>query len=143
MNTQEISDSLEIKSLVEWFSNYADTRENKLQSQLFTEDGQVNIINNGQIPFTLNGQSEIETTFRASMAEFDSIFHMSGQQTVTFIDETHATGIAYTLVVLTKGEVVNQGGVRYEDTYEKISGKWLIKQRNSNFKWQKAIGGEE
>jgi hypothetical protein len=140
MNTQEISDRIELKQLVDLFSNYSDTKENDKQVGLFTEDGVVNIINDGKITFTLNGRKEIFNAFSSSMDAYSSVFHMSGQQTVEFIDETHATGVAYNYVVLVKTDennkvVTTNEGVRYQDKYEKVAGKWLIAERNSNFIW--------
>ncbi|CAJ1192439.1 hypothetical protein CPEBRM1_ABPJDJAI_01397 [Companilactobacillus paralimentarius] len=140
MNTQEISDRIELKQLVDLFSNYSDTKENDKQVALFTENGVVNIINNGKVSFTLNGRKEIFNAFSSSMDEYSSVFHMSGQQTVDFIDETHANGVAYNYVVLVKTNeenktVTTSEGVRYQDKYEKVGGKWLIAERNSNFIW--------
>lgn len=142
MNTQEISDRIELKQLVDLFSNYSDTKENDKQVALFTENSVVNIINDSKISFTLNGRKEILNAFSSSMDEYSSVFHMSGQQTVNFIDETHANGVAYNYVVLVKTNeenktVTTSEGVRYEDKYEKINGKWLISERNSNFIWHK------
>jgi len=139
MKLQEVSDRLELKELVDLFSNYADTKENEKQVQLFAPDGVVNIINDGQITFTLTGRSEILAAFSGSMADYQSVFHMSGQQTVEFDDDEHAHGVAYNLVVLVKivdGQTITtQEGVRYEDRYEKQQGKWLITERNSQFNW--------
>lgn len=140
MNTQEISDRLELKELVDLFSNYSDTKDNDKQVQLFKEDGKVNIINDGKITFTLNGRKEIFNAFSSSMDEYSSVFHMSGQQTVDFVDDTHANGVAYNYVVLVKTDEdgktkTTNEGVRYEDKYEKVAGKWLIAERNSNFIW--------
>lgn len=139
MTMQEMSDRLELKEVVDLFSNYADTKENDKQVQLFTPDGRVNIINNGEVTFSLAGREAILKAFSGSMADYSSVFHMSGQQTVTFTDASHATGTAYSLVVLVK-EVdghpqTSQEGVCYEDRYEKIDGHWLIAERNSNFNW--------
>jgi len=140
MNTQEIADRIELKELVDLFSNYSDTKENDKQVALFTEDGVVNIINDGKVSFTLKGRKDIFNAFSSSMDEYSSVFHMSGQQTVDFDDETHANGVEYNYVVLVKTDennkiVTTNEGVRYEDKYEKIEGKWLIKERNSNFIW--------
>lgn len=140
MNIQEIEDRLALKELVDLFSNYSDTKENDKQVELFTENGVVNIINDGQIVFTLNGRKAIFDAFSSSMDEYSAVFHMSGQQTVTFIDAEHVDGIAYNYVTLVKkneqGKTVTRTeGVRYQDKYEKIEGKWYISERNSNFIW--------
>lgn len=140
MNMQEISDRLALKEVVDLFSNYSDTKENEKQVQLFTPDGQVNINNDGQVTFTLNGHQEILKAFSSSMDAYSAVFHMSGQQTVDFIDANHATGIAYNYVTLVKmneqgQKVTTNEGVRYQDKYEKIDGQWYIAERNSNFIW--------
>lgn len=140
MELQEISDRLALKEVVDLFSNYADTKENEKQVQLFTEAGVVNIINDGKVTFTLAGRAEILKAFSGSMADYQSVFHMSGQQTVSFTDATHATGTAYNFVVLVKANAdgtttTTQEGVRYEDKYEKVADKWLIAERNSHFNW--------
>ena len=132
MNMQEISDRLALKEVVDLFSNYSDTKENEKQIQLFTPDGQVT--------FTLNGRQEILKAFSSSMDAYSAVFHMSGQQTVDFIDANHATGIAYNYVTLVKmneqgQKVTTNEGVRYQDKYEKIDGQWYIAERNSNFIW--------
>jgi len=140
MNLQEVSDRLELKELVDLFSNYSDTKENDKQVKLFTKDGKVNIINDGQITFVLRGRKEIFKAFSNSMEDYKSVFHMSGQQTIDFVDDTHANGTAYNFVVLVKENedgslTTTQEGVRYEDRYEKVNDKWLIAERNSHFNW--------
>lgn len=136
-----MTDRIELKELVDLFSNYSDTKDIGRQVELFTEDGVVNIINDGKTVFTLAGHKQIFDAFNSSMSEYSSVFHMSGQQTVEFIDDSHANGIAYNLVALAntndEGELITLNeGVRYEDEYKKINGKWLIAERNSNFVWR-------
>lgn len=140
MNTQEIADRLALKELVDLFSNYSDTKENDKQVQLFTPNGRVNIINDGEVTFTLDGREAILNAFSSSMDDCSAVFHMSGQQTVSFKDATHADGIAYNYVTLVKTDdhgqtVTTNEGVRYQDHYEKIDGRWYIAERNSNFIW--------
>jgi len=69
MNIEEISDRLELKELVDLFSNYADTKENEKQVKLFTPEGIVNIINDGEVTFTLRGREAILKAFSGSMAD--------------------------------------------------------------------------
>ena len=66
------------------------------------------------------------------MALFDTVYHLNGQQIVD-IQGDHATGISYCFVTLIGNGKMNQSGVRYNDTYVKQNGKWLIKKRESNF----------
>ncbi len=140
MDIQEVSDRLALKQVVDLFSNYSDTKENEKQVQLFLPNGKVNIINDGKVTFTLNGRQEILNAFSSSMDDYSAVFHMSGQQTVSFTDATHADGIAYNYVTMVKtneqGQTVTTNeGVRYQDKYEKVDGQWYIAERNSNFIW--------
>ncbi|MGL3798679.1 nuclear transport factor 2 family protein [Lactiplantibacillus plantarum] len=140
MDIQEVSDRLALKQVVDLFSNYSDTKENEKRVQLFLPNGKVNIINDGKVTFTLNGRQEILNAFSSSMDDYSAVFHMSGQQTVSFTDATHADGIAYNYVTLVKtneqGQTVTTNeGVRYQDKYEKVDGQWYIAERNSNFIW--------
>ena len=66
-------------------------------------------------------------------------FHMNGQQSVDFIDETHATGTCYALATLVTEQdgkdVLTTHAVRYYDKYEKIDGRWWISEREQYFEW--------
>ncbi|MCT4456206.1 nuclear transport factor 2 family protein [Lactiplantibacillus paraplantarum] len=139
MNIQEISDRLELKTLVDNFSNYADTKDFDDQILLFTEDAVVNTIIDGKTVTHLEGRPEIQTAFEEATGASKSVFHMNGQQTVKLIDETHAKGINYTLVnEITERdgkELPMQAGARYDDTYLKVAGVWQIDKRNTNFVW--------
>jgi len=55
-------------------------------------------------------------------------------QTVDINGDT-STGISYCFVTLIGGgkKNQNQSGVRYHDTYVKQDGRWLIKERESDF----------
>lgn len=67
-----------------------------------------------------------------------AIYHINGQQTVTLHGNT-ATGVCYCQVVMiaeSNGKrTFRQQGVRYTDEYQKINGRWYIKNRVSNFMW--------
>lgn len=135
----EIEDKLALKELVDTFSNLADVKNVKDQLLLFTEDAVVETTNNGQV-FTAKGRKEIGEAFSAYLALFDVVYHQNGQQVVTIKGNT-ATGVSYCQVVL----IGNQNGTKtshtsyviYNDTYQKIDGKWYIKHRKSNFVWTK------
>lgn len=136
MNVQELSDRLELKELVDKFSNYADTKENDKQVALFTKDAVIEIELGGKIVFTLHGRDEIKKTFSNSMEDNKIVFHMNGQQTVE-IDGDKAKGIAYSYVTVGKDEKhLQHEGVRYHDEFQKIDGKWYISHRCSEFMWQ-------
>ena len=131
MKSSQIEDQLALKKLVDTFSNLADLKDVKSQMNLFTDDAQVISKTNNQ-NFESKGKKEIEKAFADYLALFDIVYHLNGQQTVE-IKGDHATGISYCFVTLIGKGKKNQSGVRYNDTYVKKNGKWLIKKRDSEF----------
>ncbi|WP_245372326.1 nuclear transport factor 2 family protein [Rhizobium leguminosarum] len=77
--------------------------------------------------------------FAGYLANFETVYHINGQQTVELNGDT-ATGTAYCLVVLIADEagkkIKNTSGVTYHDEYVRRDGKWLIAKRTSNFAWR-------
>ena len=126
-----IEDILALKKLVDTFSNLPDVKDVKSQMDLFTDDAEV-ISKTATQTFYSKGKKEIEKVFADYLALFDIVYHLNGQQTVE-INGDHATGISYCFVTLIGDGKKNQSGVRYNDTYVKKNGKWLIKKRESNF----------
>lgn len=141
MNTTELTNRLELKELVDTFSILADTKDVDLQLQLFKEDAEVSSSVNGKTGNTYQGRQEIGQAFSNYLNLFHTVYHINGQQTVIFIDDSHATGIAYCQVVLIRDEngkeIQLTQGVRYHDSYEKVNGNWLIAKRESNFMWSR------
>ena len=131
MKSSQIEDQLALKKLVDTFSNLADLKDVKSQMNLFTDDAQVISKANNQT-FESKGKKEIEKAFADYLALFDIVYHLNGQQTVE-IKGDHATGISYCFVTLIGKGKKNQSGVRYNDTYVKKNGKWLIQKRVSEF----------
>ena len=130
-HNSHIEDTLALKKLVDTFSNLADVKDVKSQMDLFTDDAEV-ISKTGNQTFHSKGKKEIEKAFTDYLALFQIVYHLNGQQTVE-INGDHATGISYCFVTLIGDGKKNQSGVRYNDTYVKQNGKWLIKKRVSDF----------
>ena len=126
-----IEDILALKKLVDTFSNLTDVKDVKSQMDLFTEDAEV-ISKTANQTFHTKGKKEIEKSFADYLALFDIVYHLNGQQTVD-INGDEAKGISYCLVTLIGKGMKNQSGVRYNDTYVKQNGRWLIKRRESDF----------
>lgn len=141
MNTNELTNRLELKELVDTFSILADTKDVDQQVLLFKEDALVTSRISGQPGNSYQGRQEIGQAFTNYLNLFHTVYHINGQQTVTFTDDKHATGIAYCQVVLIRDaegkEIQLTQGVRYHDSYEKVDGKWLIAKRESNFMWSR------
>lgn len=139
MNSQTITDRLALKEVVDKFSNYADTKENDKQAQLFTEDAVVEVELGGKIVANLKGRDQIQQVFSSSMAANQVVFHMNGQQTVE-IDGDHAKGVAYSYVTTGKdAQHLTHQGVCYQDEFEKIDGQWYIAKRHSEFMWSEGV----
>lgn len=140
MNIQEIADRIALKSLVDTFSNLADTKEIDEQVQLFTEDAEVISYQGEKQTSHLKDRKELAERFKAFLDQFTTVYHINGQQTVK-IDGDKATGIAYAQVVLVSEKdgkkTMRTQGVRYNDEYERKNGKWLISRRISHFEWSK------
>lgn len=131
MTTQEISDRMALKNLVDTFSTLADTKDVAQQMTLFTDDAEVISYSGGQV-FESHGKAEIGKAFADYLALFDIVYHINGQQTVE-IDGDAAYGISYCTVTLIGDGKRNQSGVRYHDTYVRKKGTWLIAKRESHF----------
>ncbi|MDO4249334.1 MAG: nuclear transport factor 2 family protein [Neisseria sp.] len=126
-----------LKDLVDTFSNLADEKRVAEQMPLFTPDAQVNTYIGGKLFAEAKGREEIEQVFSSFLAQFHSVYHLNGQHTVTFRSETEAEAINYCAVKLVGEQdgkqVLQDHSVRYQDTYVKQDGQWLISQRIANF----------
>lgn len=135
----ELEDRVALKNLVDTFSNLSDTKEAELQAQLFTDDATVKTLYEGKVVVELKGRKQIAKVFGDFLARQEAVYHINGQQTVT-LNGNNATGISYcqvTLIAVVEGKrMLTQQGVRYNDEYQKIDGKWYIKSRVSNFMWR-------
>ena len=131
-----IEDKMAIKFVVDEFSNLADTKEIDKQVLLFTEDGAVESVSNGQPGNVLRGREQLKQAFTAFLNNFHTVYHQNGQQTIT-LNCDKATATNYCRVIL----VGKQNGkdmkttlyTIYKDDFVKENGKWLIKHRTSNF----------
>ncbi|MBY3416331.1 nuclear transport factor 2 family protein [Rhizobium laguerreae] len=136
---QTIEDKTALKRLVDTFSNLADTKDVAAQVLLFTEDATVTSISGGEAGSTFAGRKAISDAFAGYLANFETVYHINGQQTVELNGDT-ATGTAYCLVVLIADEngkkIKNTAGVIYHDAYVRQDGQWLIAKRTSNFTWR-------
>lgn len=126
-----------LKDLVDTFSNLADEKNVAAQMPLFTEDAVLNTFIGGELVFEANSRDAIEKVFSDYLKPFHAVYHLNGQHTVTFQNETNATAINYCQVALVHEvdgkNVMLSHYVRYNDTYVKQGGKWLISKRIANF----------
>jgi uncharacterized protein (TIGR02246 family) len=136
---QQLEDRVALRSLVDTFSNLADAKDVQAQLLLFTEDATFDSYVGGQLVSSLKGRDQIGQAFSGFLAQFDTVYHQNGQQTVE-LQGDRATGVAYSLVVLIGMEngkqVRTTSGVTYKDEYIRRDGRWLIARRTSHFVWR-------
>lgn len=134
---QTIEDKMAIKQVVDIFSNLADTKEIHQQVQLFTEDAVVQSFIDGKMTSDLKGKAQLEQAFAGFLANFHTVYHQNGQQTIDELTANTAKATSYCRVIL----VGNQNGKEtkttmytiYKDEFVKEKEVWLIKKRTSNF----------
>lgn len=132
-----IEDKMALKQVVDVFSNLADTKEIDRQVRLFTEDGVVESFSGGKLISNLKGRAQLKETFTAFLANFHTVYHQNGQQTIDELAGNTAKATSYCRVIL----IGKQDGKEmkttmytiYKDTFVKQNGQWRIKHRISNF----------
>lgn len=133
-----IEDRIAIKNVVDTFSILADTKEIDKQVLLFTQDGEVESVTNGQSN-VLKGRAQLQQAFSSFLANFHIVYHQNGQQTVD-LQGDKANAVSYCRVILigkqADKEMKTTLYVIYKDSFVKQNGKWLIAHRLSNFVWR-------
>src|SRR5688572_23516898 len=131
-----IEDKMAIKYVVDEFSNLADTKEIDKQVLLFTEDGVVESVSKGQPATILKGREQLRQAFTAFLSNFHTVYHQNGQQTINLMGDK-AEAVSYCRVILVgkqnEKEMKTTLYTIYKDVFVKENGKWLIKERRSNF----------
>ena len=132
----DIEDRIALKNIVDTFSILADHKDIQKQVLLFTDDATVASTVQGQPGMALTGRKQIGDAFTAYLNNFETVYHINGQQTVT-INGDQASGISYctvTLVGTDSGKKMKTTmWIYYNDDYVRKDNKWLIAKRKSNF----------
>lgn len=139
MKINEIEDRIAIKNIVDTFSILADVKDIKTQILLFTENATVESRVNGQPGMTLSGRKQIGDAFGAFLSNFETVYHINGQQTIA-LKGNNASAISYCTVTLIGTEngkkMKTTMLVNYNDDFVKEKGHWFVSKRTSNFVWQ-------
>ena len=139
MKNEVLTARMELRELVDTFSNLADIKDAESQGELFLPDGvlefQMGTDGEGQ---KIESREALVQAFAATINPCKAVYHISGQQTVTINEDvTEATGTAYCQAVLVTEEdgkdIITTNHVRYTDAYVKTDGKWHIKRRRTTF----------
>ena len=139
MTIEMLTAKMELKELVDVFSNLADVKNAKGQGELFTPDGvlEFQMGFDGEIQ-NIVGREALVAAFSATINPCKAVYHINGQHNVTLnADLTEAEGTAYCEATLVNEEdgknVMTTNYVRYADSYVKIDGKWYIRRRRTTF----------
>lgn len=130
MKQNQIVDRMELRELVDRYAVESDKGNQDYYRNIFSQNLRLRIII-GENVNEINGVEKMIEIYKKGGAAKIS-FHQTGQQVLDFIDESHAKGVVY-LTALFGDEKPAKMYIRYEDTYEKIDGRWWITARDQIF----------
>ena len=140
MTNEEFMAKVELGELVDTFASAGDSKDLETMVSCFADDGDIVVYDAKGKEFAhYAGIDEIRKGYRDLLGQYSTLYHHNGQKMFTINGDT-ATGKVYCqefLVSMYKsgvGSILDQGTV-YEDTYVKVDGKWLIKDRKGYVKW--------
>jgi len=135
----ELENKAALRDLVDTFSILADKKDTEAQTRLFTKKATVETLREGKVVSSLKGTQQIGDAFANFLKNFDTVYHMNGQHSVTITGD-RANGTLYCLVYLFRTEDGKRFrttmGATYKDEYTREGGKWLIARRTSTFEFQ-------
>ena len=86
---------------------------------------------------SMRGKADIESTFTRLLGDFDGVYHLNGQLTLNRLTRDEAEGMLYCHVVLVEKQndktIIHNNYGRYEDSYVKRDGRWLLRKRTARF----------
>ncbi|KAG4100559.1 bile acid 7-alpha-dehydratase [Neocallimastix lanati (nom. inval.)] len=138
MSNFRMQDRMELKALVDYYATESDKNNQDCYVEIFRPDIKLKVYFNGKLGMTANDVQDMIRQYKAFGAAKVS-FHMNGQQSLDFQDDTHATGTCYALASLVNEEngkdKLTVHAVRYQDKYVKIDNRWWIAERDQFFEW--------
>lgn len=130
LKQEQVLDRMELRELVDRYAVESDRGNQDYYRNIFSQNLKLRIIIGDNVR-EIDGVEKMIEIYKAGGAAKIS-FHQTGQQVVDFIDSTHAKGVVY-LTALLGDEKPGKMYIRYEDTYEKIDGRWWITARDQIF----------
>jgi uncharacterized protein (TIGR02246 family) len=131
--SDETSDRLALRMLVEQYARGADTRDAALYADVFTDDG-VLVTSRGEV----KGREEL-LTIAPRLGRYRATMHLVANHYVDFQDADHATGIAYCqashVTAGDDGESVYVMNIVYHDVYVREPRGWRIAHRRLEVPW--------
>ena len=142
ISPSEAADRLAIRELIEAYAHCADRRDAKGQMALFTADTHFVVYMNAKDSTPsqqLHSREALAPVF-ADLNQYHVTTHFVGQSTIFTLEESRATGEAYTLAhhVTVDGAKrhLMLASLRYLDTFVKRDGAWLFAERLLYVDWQ-------
>ena len=141
ISPEEAADRLAIRELVEAYAHCADRRDANGQMALFTADTHFAVYMNAKDPTPsqeLHSRDALAPVF-ADLNKYDATTHFVGQSTILTLTADRPTGEAYCLahhVTVDDGKRrLMLASLRYLDTFVKIDGSWLFRERRLYVDW--------
>lgn len=133
-----IEDRMMLKALVDRYATESDKNNQDDYANIFLPDLNLKVYFSDKLGMDIHDVNDMIAKYKAFGAAKVS-FHMNGQQSVEFVDDTHATGICYAFATLVNEEkdkdTLTVHAVRYYDKYVKIDGRWWISDREQHFEY--------
>ena len=137
-----MSNKKQIRTIIDLYANYADTKETDKQVALFADDFTLEIYydSTSETPTqTVEGKENLKQLITASLSPFPKTMHFNGQSLITMVNENEAEGIVYCRAYhYSKDgdtEKLMIAPIRYEDIYKKVDGQWLFAKRKLKVQW--------
>jgi ketosteroid isomerase-like protein len=141
ISSNEFSDRLAIRELIEAYAHCADRRDAKGQMSLFTPDTHFVVYMNAKDPKPsqeLHSREALAPVF-AELNKYTATMHFVGQSTILSLTVDQGTGEAYCLA----HHLTVDGGrrrlmiaaLRYLDSFVKMDGAWLFAERFLYVDW--------
>ncbi|HWV71420.1 MAG TPA: nuclear transport factor 2 family protein [Pseudosphingobacterium sp.] len=136
MSLEILKTKQELRDLIDAYAYLGDDKKIAEQMKLFTPDATYKVYMNGVELANTTGTDTLEKEFSGHAAEVKTYFTLNGQHTVK-IDGDTATGVSFSQLKMVRekdGKAnITDYSVKYEDTYVRQDGKWLIKARIGHF----------
>jgi hypothetical protein len=140
LTSQEITDRLAIRELVDAYAHCADRRDVEGQMSLFTADTEFLVFmdrRNADPTQKIYGRGGLRPVFE-NLGTYVATTHFNGQSTVTW-EQNSATGVSYCLAHHVKVDGASRSlmiaSIRYLDHFVKMDGHWYFKQRKLMVDW--------
>jgi hypothetical protein len=141
ISSQEASDRLAIRELVEAYAHCADRRDAKGQMALFTPDTHFVVYMNAKDPAPsqeFHSREALAPVF-AELNKYVATTHFIGQSTIYTLIGNRAIGetycLAHHIMVDNGNRRLMLASLRYHDTFVKMDGTWLFAERLLYVDW--------